>query len=333
MLDVNVTFNIFSNCFKILALTGRDSMPGSINYRHFFLLFTIAASIFFIGCSGDQKPTYVDFSDRMVVDRSGDESRDKAYLKVAVDSIISSQETVVYYHQLLEYIAGKLGREIQLVQRKTYGEINELIGMGQIDLAFICSGPYAGGREKIVFQALAMPRVRGSHLYQAYFIVNKDSPFHQLTDLRGKIFAFTNPEANTGKLVPTHWLSKTGAKPEDFFGKTIYTYSHDNSIKAVAMSLVDGAAVNGQVWEYYNHSDPVFTAKTRIIKRSQPFGNPPVVASSHISYQMKERIRSLLFKMHQDPDGKKILDELMIDNFIAPKEECYDPVLAMKKNM
>ena len=283
------------------------------------------------GCMGDSDATYVDFSDRMVVDRSGDESRDKAYLKVAVGSIMSAQETVVYYHQLLEYIANKLGRQIQLVQRKTYAEINELIGLGQIDLAFICSGPYAGGKEKFGFQALAMPRVRGSHLYQAYLIVNKDSPFQKLDDLRGKNFAFTDPESNTGKLVPTYWLTKTGAKSEDFFGKTIYTYSHDNSIKAVAMSLVDGAAVNGQVWEYYNHSDPVFTAKTRIIKRSQPFGNPPVVASAHLSNQMKAHIRSLLLEMHLDPDGKKILDELMIDGFIAPKEECYDPILAMKK--
>ncbi len=333
MLDVIVAFIIFTNCFKLSTLTGRDNMPGPINYRPFILFFTMAASIFFIGCTGDRDATYVDFSDRMVVDRSGEESRDKAYLKVAVGSIISAQETVVYYHQLLEYIADKLGREIQLVQRKTYSEINELIGMGQIDLAFICSGPYAGGRKKFGFQALAMPRVRGSHLYQAYLIVNKDSPIQKLTDLRGKVFAFTDTESNTGKLVPTYWLNKAGAKPEDFFDKTIYTYSHDNSIRAVAMSLVDGAAVNGQVWEYYHQSDPIFTAKTRIIKRSQPFGNPPVVASAHLSNQMKARIRSLLLKMHLDPKGKKILDELMIDGFIAPKEECYDPILAMQKNM
>jgi phosphonate transport system substrate-binding protein len=288
--------------------------------------------IFLNGCMGDSDATFVDFSDRMVVDRSGDESRDKAYLKVAVGSIMSAQETVVYYHQLLEYIADKLSRKIKLVQRKTYSEINELIGMGQIDLAFICSGPYSGGKEKFGFQALAMPRFRGSHLYQAYLIVNKGSSFQTLDDLKGKSFAFTDPESNTGKLVPTYWLSETGAKPEDFFGKTIYTYSHDNSIKAVAMSLVDGAAVNGQVWEYYNHRNPVMTAKTRIVKKSQPFGNPPVVASSRLPNQMKAHIQGLLFSMHQDPEGKKILDELMIDGFIVPKEECYDPILAMKKN-
>jgi phosphonate transport system substrate-binding protein len=281
---------------------------------------------------GEPDSAYVDFSDRSVVEQPEDRNPDNAYFKVAVGSIISAQETVVYYRELLEYIANQLGRKIQLVQRKTYDEINQLISMGQIDLAFICSGPYASGREKFGFEALAMPLVRDSHLYQSYLIVHKDSTFQKLADLRGKIFAFTDPESNTGKLVPAYWLRQEGEKPETFFSKIIYTYSHDNSIMAVTRSLVDGAAVNGQVWEYYNHKQPAFTARTCIIKKSQPFGNPPVVASSHLSKHMKDRIRSLLLGMHRNPEGKKILDELMIDRFIATKEECYDPILAMKDN-
>jgi len=290
-------------------------------------------AIFLYSCTGEPEATFVDFSDRIIVARPGDGSQQDAHFKIAVGSIISAQETVVYYHELLEYIAEKLDREIQLVQRKTYGEINQLISAGQIDLAFICSGPYASGREKFGFEALAMPRVRGSHLYQSYLIVNKDGPIQTLADLRGKTFAFTDTESNTGKLVPTYWLGLEGEKPEDFFGKTIYTYSHDNSIMAVAKSLVDGAAVNGQVWEYYQHRDPIYTAQTRIIRKSDPFGNPPVVASSRLPSQMKERMRELLYRMHQDPQGGKILKKLMIDRFIEPIEGCYDPILAMKKDM
>jgi len=178
-----------------------------------------------------------------------------------------------------------------------------------------------------------MPRVRGSHLYRSYLIVNKDGPIQTLADLRGKTFAFTDEESNTGKLVPTYWLGLQGENPADFFGKTIYTYSHDNSIMAVARSLVDGAAVNGQVWEYYQHRDPGFTAKTRVIRKSEPFGNPPVVASPQLPSQMKDRMRDLLFNMHRDPAGEKILKKLMIDRFIEPIEGCYDPILAMNKNM
>jgi phosphonate transport system substrate-binding protein len=102
---------------------------------------------------------------------------------------------------------------------------------------------------------------------------------------------------------------------------------------AVAESLVDGAAVHGLIWEYYKRRNFNHTAKTRIIKKSIPFGNPPVVASALMPNQLKEQIQRCLFTMHLDPDGKKILDELMIDRFITPNEEWYDPILVMKKNL
>jgi hypothetical protein len=54
---------------------------------------------------------------------------------MAVAAMFSPKETFVCYRQLLDYIAGALGRDIQLIQRKTYGEINELLGKGANRLA------------------------------------------------------------------------------------------------------------------------------------------------------------------------------------------------------
>jgi len=282
-----------------------------------------------IGCTGEQDVTFIDFSQRVSVQQERPPVEENTLFRVAVGSMISPKETVGNYHQLLNYIAVRLGRRIQLVQRKTYSEINELIGLGKIDLAFICSGPYVGGREKYGFEALAMPRIRGSHFYQAYLIVNKDSNFHTLDDLSGKTFAFTDPESNTGRLVPAYWLKQKGKSPELFFGKTIYTYSHDSSIMAVAMSLVDGASVHGHIWEYYNKRNPIHTARTRIIRKSDLFGNPPVVVSRKMPEPLKENIRALLLNMHQASEGKRILEGLMIERFVLPREECYAPILTM----
>ena len=291
------------------------------------------ASIMIFSCSGEPEPTFVDFSKRLTIERPGESSLEPSRFKVAVGAMISARETAVYYHELLDYIAGNLGRKIQLVQRKTYGEINKLIGQGQIDIAFICSGPYAIGRKDFAFEALAMPQVRGSYLYQSHLIVNRDSPFKKLDDLEGKTFAFTDPESNTGRLVPIYWLKQKRKTPEMFFEKTLYTHSHDNSIMAVALSLVDGAAVHGQIWEYYNLKNPQYTSKTRIIKKSKPFGNPPVVVSSHLPVHEKKRIRELIYNMHRDPKGKRILDALMIERFIAPKADCYQPILEMSQSV
>ena len=113
-----------------------------------------------------------------------------------------------------------------------------------------------------------MPEVHGSHFYRSYLIVNKDSTYHRLEDLRGHTFAFTDPDSNTGKLVPTYWLDVIYERPETFFSRIVYTYSHDNSIMAVARNLVDGATVDGLIWEFYQQKNPTFTSKTRIIKKS-----------------------------------------------------------------
>lgn len=283
-----------------------------------------------LACGGDSDVAVVDFSQTIRVDRPVDALADASRLRVAVAAMISPRETFIHYHRLLDHIAARLDKRVDLVQRKTYGEISEMLGTGRIDVAFICSGPYATDRGTHGFEALAVPEIHGKHLYQSYLIVNKQSSLRHLSDLRGKVFAFTDPGSNTGKLVPTYWLALQNETPERYFGKFIYTFSHDNSIMAVANSLVDAAAVHGQIWEYYNERDPAQTSQTRVIKKSIQFGNPLMVAAASVPTPVKSRIRDVLFTMHQDTDGRAILGELLIDRFIAPKEQWYEPIRTMK---
>lgn len=285
------------------------------------------------GCSGDSDKAVVDFTKTVPVARPGDQPASAHPLRVAVAAMISPKETFDLYRQLLTYLGRRLGQDVEFVQRKTYGEINELLGKGEIDLAFICSGPFVAGEDKYGFVPLAVPEVQGSHFYRSYLIVNQNSPFQRLEDLRGHSFAFTDPDSNTGRLVPTYWLAELNFKPETFFSQIIYTYSHDNSIMAVARGLVDGATVDGLVWEFYQAKNPVFTSKTRIIKKSEPYGIPPLVASSHLADEARQRIQALLLSLHQEPEGKRILGELLIDRFVPVQKQWYDNVRKMRLDL
>lgn len=285
------------------------------------------------GCSRDAEYTPVDFSNTIKIDKTTSLNDKEPTLKVAISAMVSPKETFSTYRNLLDYIGDHLNYKIQLIQRKTYGEINELFLKQQIDLAFICSGPYAVGKEKYGFEALATPVIRGNPLYQSYLIVNKNSSIENIEDLRGRVFAMTDPASNTGAMVPLFWLAEMGEKPETFFKNVTYTYSHDNSILAVARSLVDGAAVDGVIWEYYNARNPLNTSQTRVIKKSIPFGSPPFVASKYLTPKIKEKARDLFLDMHQDPKGRSILKELMIDRFVSPKDTWYQPVRDIKKQL
>jgi len=285
------------------------------------------------GCSGEPDQVSVDFSKTLPLARPTPHASEAGALRGAVAAMISPRETFIHYRQLLAYMARKSGKDLEFVQRKTYEEINELLGKGEIDLAFICSGLYALTKDCYGFVPLAVPEVQGSTSYRAYLIVNRDSPFQRLQDLKGQTFAFTDPDSNTGRLVPTFWLVELNQRPEAFFSQTIFTYSHDNSILAVARGLVAAAAVDGLVWEYYQATNPVFTSKTRIIKKSEPYGIPPLVVSRHLPAAERKRLQQALLSMHQDPEGKKILAGLLIDRFLPLKEEWYEPIRSMHRRL
>ena len=301
--------------------------------RPFFFFLPIVFFSFFLGCSSDSDYKPVDFSKTILVDQPDKQAVESDLLRVAVAAMISPKETFVYYKELLDYIGAKAGYPVQLIQRKTYGEINELFLKRRIDLAFICTGPYATGKEKFGFEGLATPVVRGEPYYQSYLIVNRNGQFSTIQDLRDRIFAFTDPESNTGSLVPTYWLTEMGETPESFFKKVTYTYSHDNSILAVAKNLVDGATVDGHKWEYYNLKNSIHTSQTKVIKKSEQFGGPPLVVSTWLSEPIKTKLGSIVLSMHNDAEGKRILNKLMIDRFAALKEAWYEPVRSMKQQV
>ncbi|PTN32808.1 phosphate/phosphite/phosphonate ABC transporter substrate-binding protein [Desulfonatronum sp. SC1] len=275
------------------------------------------------GCERGEEVRPVDFSKTVAISEPVADAGGRPVLRAAVGAMISPKETHGIYLQLLAYVSRKMEMELEFVQRKTYAEVNEILGQGEIDLAFICSGPYALGREEHGFELLVAPVVQGAPAYYSYLIVNQEGTHQSLEDLRGTIFAFTDPHSNTGRLVPEYWLAEIGERPESFFRDVIYTYSHDNSIQAVAQGLVDGAAVDSLIWDYYARENPEHTSRTRIIKRSKPYGIPPIVIAPDMPRERVGQIQRLLLNMHTDPEGAVILGELMIDRFVPADPAWY----------
>ncbi len=256
--------------------------------------------------------------------------RDTGELKIAVGAIVSPAESLIFYEDIFDYIGEKLGRGVQIVQRKTYAEVNFLIKEGLIDAAFVCSRPYVQGRRDFGMELLCVPVCFGKAEYHSYFIVHKDSAIQQIEELRGKVFAFSDPLSNSGMLIPTYVLAQMGEVPESFFRRYIFTYSHDNSIRSVTERFVDGAAVDSLIWEYLNVKDPELTSETRIIYRSDPCAIPPVVVSPTIDAELKQMLRSAFLGMHTDPKGRQILDKVQIDRFTTIDDSAYDSIRRME---
>jgi len=251
-------------------------------------------------------------------------------LRVAVAAIISPQGTVDSYTPLRDYLSQKSGRPVQLVQRRTYQEVNDLIKNGDIDMAFVCTRAYVVGHRSFGMELLAAPQVNGKTVYYSYLIVPANSTAQSIRDLRGKVFAFTDPLSNTGYMYPLSLLADMGQTPKTFFAETFFTYSHDNAIRAVADRLADGAAVDSLVYANALKKDPTLRERTRVIERSQPFGMPPVVVAPRVRPQTKALLQNILFSMNGDPAGRAALSALGIDRFIPVDNADYNSVRALE---
>lgn len=220
------------------------------------------------------------------------------------------------------YLAGRLGRPVQLVKRRTYQEITALLLSEQLDAAWICGFPLVQYPDRLT--PIAVPVYRGRPLYQSYVILHADHAARRFEELRGTVHAFSDPDSNSGFLVTRHLLAQMGERPESFFGSTFFTYGHRNVIRAVASGLAQSGSVDGYVWDVVSEIEPRLTEATRILRRSEPLGFPPVACNAgRLETATVQAIAEALLTMAQRPDGARILATLRLDGFAAHGPELF----------
>jgi phosphonate transport system substrate-binding protein len=226
------------------------------------------------------------------------------------------------------YLEGRLGRPVRFVRRKTYAEITDMLLGGELDAAWICSFSYVFNRANLTL--LGVPVFKGEPYYQSYLIVPAiDQDTRGYGDLQGKVFAYVEPRSNTGYLYPRFAIAQLGKDSNAWFRETFFTWSHPDSVLAVADRVADAAAVDGYIWEVLSLGDPGLTDRTRVVSGSQKFGFPPVVGGAFIKDEVRARLATALLGMDQDPEGRRLLDLLHLDRFMAPREDIYDGIGAM----
>lgn len=256
-----------------------------------------------------------------------------APVRFAVGAMLIPEAGNALYRALLEEVEQRIGRPVKLVDRDSYAAINRSLEKGEIDAAFVCSGPYADGKRDFGLQLLAVPVAYGRTTYNAYVIVREESPVRRFEDLRGKSFAFTDPDSNTGHLVPAHLLATMGERPERYFSRVIFSGSHDASIAAVAGKLVDAASVDSLIWEYARRVKPEHAAKTRIVWTSPAYGIPPVVVRPGLDPALVQRLSDVFLSFDADEKGRAILDKMLIERFVPARDADYDSIRVMQEEL
>lgn len=230
------------------------------------------------------------------------------------------------------YLERQLDAEVRFVRRASYAEIVDLLLQDQLDFAWLCGFPFVTHRADL--DLLAVPVYRGRPLYQSYLIVPaQDDRTQSINALKGRVFAYSDPNSNSGYLFIQYRLVRMGEGKSGFFRRTFFTGAHRAVIDAVARRLADGGAVDGYVYDALVALNPDVARQTRVVERSPYFGFPPIVTHRRVAAALRQTLAAVLFRMNANPEGRRLLDALFLDGFVAGDVTLFDDIAQMARTV
>ena len=230
------------------------------------------------------------------------------------------------YGDFIAYLSREIGVPVKLRIAGDYAAVIEGQRAEQIHVAYYGPASYARARMigvKTTPFAIEVNKggVKG---YHAVFYVKTNSPYQKVEDLKGKSIALVDPNSTSGNNVPRYAMDKMGIKPDEFFGKVVYSGSHVNAVMALNQGTVDMAA---NWWNNETDSELIRMADKgmvkredfRIIYKSDQIVNSPIAYLDSLPADLKKKIEQAFF------DAPK-KDKAAFDKLSAGKNEPFQPV-------
>jgi phosphonate transport system substrate-binding protein len=210
-------------------------------------------------------------------------------------------------------------------------------------LEFARFGPAAYGQAWLITGGKVEPIVvetdsDGLVGYHAVVVVKVDSPYKSLEDLKGKAFAYADPNSTSGFVASSFFLREDGIDPETFFGRTGFSGSHENSIIAILNGTYDAAATWCTNEERNNVArmegkGMLPKGQTRVIWKSPKLPGSPWAIHTDLPTQLKADVRTALLALPRaDPQAWKELTDGKNQEVQKITHADYEPIVRMIKD-
>jgi phosphonate transport system substrate-binding protein len=253
------------------------------------------------------------------------------------------------YTPYMGYLSRQLGVKVNLRVASDYAAVIEGQRSGNIHIASYGSAAFARALiTGVKTEAFALEQnIDGTTGYYSVFYVLANSPYKTIADVKGKSLGLVDPNSTSGNNVPRLMLDKQGIDPEAYFGKVIFTGSHENAVVALVQGTIHVAANS---WNAPNDSTLTRMIRKgmlknadgssmkyedfRIIATSDPILNGPLAYLSDLPTDLKLAIEDAYFGARtNDPEafGKLSDGKMARDGWTPARTEQWQPVVDLVK--
>lgn len=235
-----------------------------------------------------------------------------------------SQAMIESSRQVLDALQQQLGMPVKPFVATDYNGVIEALRAKKLDVAYL--GPFsyvlASSVAEVEAFSVAVTKKTGQSAYRSVILARKDSGLRSVAELKGRNFAFVDPSSASGHLFPKAGLQQTGLDPDAYFGRVVFSGSHDASILAVANRKVDAAAVADRIFNSAVAKGTVKQDDFVVLWSSRPIPESPMVWRKDLDPALKEKLAKALANLKDVKWG----DHGVLNGFQPTSDAAYDVV-------
>jgi phosphonate transport system substrate-binding protein len=251
-------------------------------------------------------------------------------LRYGVQSVETQAASLTRYKGFKEYVKKKLGVELELFLASEYAGVIQAIGAKQIEVMDMGASGYAAAwlETKGGVEPLVVPTNNdGTTGYYSVAFVRSDSPYKSLADLKGKTWAWAEPNSSSGYLFPLVGLRKAGIEPDKHFGKVVFSGGHEQSIIGVLDKSYDGAVTWTDDVNKHSRGGLHMMLERKLLKKediriiwtSELIPNPVISVRTDLPADMKADLKAMFLGLHKD-------DPVVFKEVARGESQGYKPI-------
>ncbi len=231
-------------------------------------------------------------------------------------------ELIKQVRPALDVVARRLSAEldssvtIRIEIARTYDEGVKLIVDRRADFMRLGAASYIAAREKDPgISLLVVESLRGKSIFNGVIAVHRDSDIRELSQLKGRSFAFGSPESTLGRYFAQQRLLRAGIRAQDL-SRFAYLERHDLVGEAVGAGRFDAGALEETMFRKLADSGTPIRALV-----SYPNITRPWAVRSRLDPKLLFALRRQLLAM----DAPDALKAMRFDGFLDGREADFEP--------
>jgi phosphonate transport system substrate-binding protein len=241
------------------------------------------------------------------------------------------------YEVVTAYLSKELGVEVEYVHVPDYsGAVNSLAA-NKVDLVWLGGVTGVQAEERTKGEAVFIACRESDKQFKSYFIARKELGIGKIDKLEDipspgdRTFTFGSKSSTSGHIMPRHFLTEAGMKPEDTFKSVGYQLKggHSATLRAVQTGQTDIGALNFKTYDGASDSDK---DNTEIIYTTPTYVDYVMVGHKRLG-DLNDKIAEAFAKLDpSNADQKKVLDAFSAKKFVKADPAWWDGIRDVLKN-